>query len=267
MKTALALALGALLAATRLAAHEFWIEPQDFTPEAGAPLVADLRVGDRLEGATYSYVPPNFTRFEILLGDSVLPVQGRAGDSPALSMTVPGEGLAVIVHVTRDYSLTYKDWETFLRFTAHKDFDWAPARHEARGLPREAVRERYSRHAKSLVALGAGAGADREAGLLTEIVALANPYTDDLSEGLPVRVLYRGAPRVDTQVEIFDRAPDGTVSVSTTRTDAEGRAVVPVQKGHVYLIDSVVLEERVPATPEAPAWESLWASLTFAVPR
>lgn len=261
-----ALLLAALLAAPALEAHEFWIEPEAARIAPGEALVADLLVGEKLDGATYSFVPPNFTRFEILLGDRAIEVEGRAGDKPALNMAVEGEGLATVVHVTREYKLTYDSWEKFVTFCTHKDFAWALERHTERGLSQEKVRERYTRFAKSLIALGDGAGSDREAGLLTEIVALANPFTDDLSEGFPVQVLFEGAPRADTQVEVFSRAPDGTVSVQTYRTDAEGRAMVEATPGHFLLIDSVVMRELPVEAETDPAWESLWASLTFRVP-
>ena len=128
------------------------------------------------------------------------------------------------------------------------------------------MRERYSRHAKSLVALGDGAGADREMGLLTEIMAEANPYTDDLSGGFPVRVLYQGAPRADVQVELFERNAAGDVTIRLYRTDDQGRVSVDVTPGHFYLVDSVVMRELEVTEDKDPAWESLWASLTFETP-
>lgn len=246
-------------------AHEFWIEPEAFEVAPDAPLVAQIKVGDKLEGSSFSYVPPNFRRFDVIVDGEVIAVEGRAGDRPALNMVVGREGLATVVHVTRDYDLTYKDRATFERFCAHKDIRWACEAHDARGLDPDVVRERYTRYAKSLVALGAGQGADTEVGLVTEIVAEANPYTDDLTAGFPVRVLSEGAPRADTQVELFDRAPDGTVEIRHYRTDAEGRALLEVTPGHTYLVDAVKMLE-VPVEGDGPAWESRWASLTFAVP-
>lgn len=254
------------LLASPLSAHEFWIEPEVFALEEGAPVMAQTLVGSELKGATYSYNPQNFTRFEIVTDAGVQPVEGRLGDKPALNMVPEGSGLATIVHVTRDYSLTYREWEKFTAFCEHKDFTWAIDRHLERGLGQERVYERYSRHAKSLVALGDGAGADRAVGLLTEIVAEANPYTDDLSGGFPVRVLYEGAPRADAQVELFERDAAGEVTIRLYRTDDQGRAMVEVKPGHFYLVDAVVMRELEVAEDTDPAWESLWASLTFEVP-
>ena len=123
--------------------------------------------------------------------------------------------------------------------------------------------ERYSRHAKSLIAVGSGAGSDRESGLETEFVALENPYTFK-GDTLPVQLFYQQKPRAAAQVEIFERAPDDSVSITLTQTDTEGRADIPVKPGHTYLLDAVVLR---PSDPETGAiWETLWAALTFAVP-
>jgi len=138
--------------------------------------------------------------------------------------------------------------------------------HKSRGLPDTGFKEAYSRYGKSLIAVGDGAGADQNVGLLTEIVALANPYTDDLTDGLPVQVLYEGKPRANVQVELFDRAPDGEVAVTLHRTDNTGVAVIPVAPGHEYLVDSVVMRAVGPADDKGHVWESLWASLTFKVP-
>ena len=67
-------------------------------------------------------------------------------------------------------------------------------------------------------------------------------------------------------MELFDRGPDGSVDVRLYRTDAEGRAVLDVAPGHAYLVDHVVMREVEPADETGSVWESLWASLTFAVP-
>ena len=159
------------------------------------------------------------------------------------------------------------DPQKFLNFVAHKDFPGLPQAHEDRGLPPKGFQESYRRFVKSLIAVDGGTGADRVVGLETEIVALLNPYTDDLSDGMPVRVLYQNAPKANAQVEVFDRAPGGNVSVAIYTTDAEGRAVIAVQPGHEYLVDSVVLRSTGNDDFNAgPVWESLWAPLTFAVP-
>lgn len=246
-------------------AHEFWIAPESYQVETGGDLVSELLVGEMFDGFNQAYIPNRTRRFDLVQGDTVVPVEGRIGDRPALQMAAPGDGLWSVVHVTTDTRLKYKDWETFQSFTEHKSFTGAPERHLERGLSRDNVRELYSRYAKALMAVGGGEGADTRVGLLTEIVAGANPYTAEI-DAMPVQVFYDGDVRADTQVEVFDRAPDGSVAVTRLRTDAEGRVSIPVEAGHEYLVDSVVLRELDPADADQPAWETLWAALTFRVP-
>lgn len=257
-----------LLGALPAASHEFWIEAQEYQVPGGGEVRADLRNGEIFKGAALSYNPMRFTRFEAVTGGVAAPLEGRIGDIPAVQMTPP-DGLLVLAHETTLSRLTYKEWEKFAAFAEHKDFPGIEARHAARDLPREGFREGYTRHVKALVAVGDGAGSDRALGLETEFVALANPYADEIADGLPVRLLYQGAPRADAQIEVFERAPDGAVTVSLLRSDDAGEAVIPVQPGHTYLLDAVVLREPVPALAAEKdiVWETLWAGLSFAVPQ
>jgi hypothetical protein len=60
------------------------------------------------------------------------------------------------------------------------------------------------------------------------------------------------------------------VLITLVRTNTEGVAMLPIQRGHSYLADAVVL--RVPdagskAQESKAVWETLWASMTFAVPQ
>lgn len=255
------------LSASVAQAHEFWLSPERYDVAPGATIVADIRVGQNFKGIAYSYIPNNIERFDLMQGDTVLPVQSRMGDRPAMTMAAPGEGLVVLVHETTDSTLIYKEFDIFKSFVEHKAFPGVLEQHSARGLPQTMFSESYRRYAKSLVAVGSGAGADRLTGLETEIVALANPYTDALPGGLPVQVFYQGAPRSDAQLEVFDKLNGETVAVTRLRTDDQGRVFVPVAPGHEYLLDAVVLlGTGNDDISKGPVWRSLWASLTFRIP-
>ncbi|MEL7027218.1 MAG: DUF4198 domain-containing protein [Pseudomonadota bacterium] len=260
----LAASLGLFSITTSAHSHEFWIDPERFFVNPGAPVRADLRTGENFRGGPSPFLPNRFRRFEIAGDAGFIPVESTIGDRPAMNQPL-ADGLAVIVHETQDFTLTYQEFAKFEKFAAHKDAEWVIDAHKARGLPETGFGEVYSRYAKSLVSVGSGTGSDRAVGLKTEIVALANPYTDDLSQGMPVRVLYLEAPRAEAQVEVFEEAPSGAVRVFLLKTDARGEVRVPVRPGHTYMLDSVVL--RKPSNPAGgEVWESLWANLTFAVP-
>lgn len=249
-----------------LQAHEFWIQAQDYTVTTPDAVVASFRNGQNFNGSALSWIPNRSARFDMITGGDVRPVPARIGDNPAFGVEGVPEGLLTVVHETSNQSLTYSEWAKWVAFTEHKDFTFVLDEHRARGLPEEGFREAYRRFAKALIAVGDGAGADQARGLRVEFVAGANPYTDDLSDGLPVQILFEGAPKADAQIEMFDRAPDGEVTVTLHRADADGRATLPVQAGHEYLLDSVTILPLEPEEENDPVWYTLWAALTFAVP-
>lgn len=248
-------------------AHEFWISPERYQIAPGEAILAELRVGENLSGAGYPFIPTRAEQHYILQNGQVIDPQSGMGDRPAVDIALAEPGLAIIVHETVDNTLTYRDWQKFVNFAEHKDFTWALDAHRARGLPDTGFKESYRRYGKALVAVGEGTGADENRGLLTEIVALANPYTDPLSAGLTVQVFAYGTPRADTQVEVFARDPSGDVAVTRYRTDAEGKVTVPLAPDTEYLIDSVLIEERTATEDTDPVWHSMWASLSFRTPR
>ena len=258
--------------ASSAVAHEYWIEPQDFTPPADGMLVADLVNGEHFAGTRLPYLPARTVSYVVARDGRIEPVEARIGDRPALNMESLGDGLHVVAYESTYSQVTYDDFAKFLRFAGHKDLiggaEAVEAAHRDRGLPEDRFTESYARFSKTLIGAGSGEGSDLRLGLLTELVALDNPYTDNLSEGFRVQLYYDGAVRGDEQVEILARAPDGTVEISTVRTDSRGVAVIPVLPGHDYMLDAVVLrepgEERV-ARFDA-VWETLWANLTFTVP-
>ena len=245
-------------------AHEFWISPEDYRVAPGAPLVAHLRNGQDFKGAPLAYFNTKTARFDLIQDQNVENVQSRMGDIPALSTTAPANsGLLVILHETRPARVTYAEMTTFQSFVRHKDLSDTAADHTARGLPESGFTESYRRFAKALVAVGDGAGADHPTGMETEFVALTNPYTAQ-DNTIRLHLLYQDTPRANAQVELFDKAPDGTVTTTLHRTDAQGIVTLPVTPGHSYLADAVFLR---PAPPGGDiAYESLWAALTFAVP-
>ncbi|MEM7377244.1 MAG: DUF4198 domain-containing protein, partial [Pseudomonadota bacterium] len=175
-------------------------------------------------------------------------------------------GLGILVVQSETQRLRYPNWVKFQNFIDHKDFDLTQAEHVARGHPPADFRERYRRFAKSLVGVGDAVGADRRIGLEIELVALSNPYVDDLANGLHVQAFLGDAPRADVQIELFEKRADGEVVTTLHRTDHAGVALLPVQAGHSYLVDTVHLRPAPPGSKEGVVWQTLWASLTFAVP-
>lgn len=273
-RLAMAATLALLPGASQGFANEFWISPEVYRLPSGESVLADLLVGEEFRGAAQGFAPRTFNRFEILAGENVVSVEGRPGDVPAMNATDLPEGLAVIVHETAARDLTWNDWDEFAAFAETKGLGDVLAMHAERGLDRATVREEYIRFAKSLVAVGHGRGEDRMTGMRTELVALANPYTDDLAGAMPVQLWLDGEPRRIARVEVFSRTIGGDdAELSVFETDGNGIVVLPVQRGMEYLVNAVTLEavenegeNGGPAEEGTPDWRTLWASLTFSVP-
>jgi len=254
------------LLSTPVAAHEYWIEPLDWQIGANDKVQARLVNGSDFVGIEFAFLPDRFTRFDLISNGRAVPVTGRLGSRPALDKKAPAEGLVVAAYVSTLNLLTYDDRETFEKFVAEKDLG---AVVQARGDQlKDVPTEVFTRYSKALIGVGDSEGSDSHLGLAVELVALDNPYTDDLSDGLRVQSYQADTPRADTQIELFSRDPEGEVELTLHRTDAEGVAVLPVEPGHDYLVSAVVLRapDRSIAAATGAVWESLWAALTFAVP-
>ncbi|MCR8724209.1 DUF4198 domain-containing protein [Frigidibacter sp. ROC022] len=247
--------------------REFWIAPESYQIDPGDQLVAYLRAGRHFEGENLGFSAGGLHRFELLCGDTKIPVEGDSGDMPAVRLEVGEEGLARIIHESSGPAVLWSDWSDFESFVRARDFPWAIEDHRDRGLPEDGFRQSAQRYAKALIAVGNGAGEDRAAGLEAEIVALANPYADDISQGLPLLVLYQGKPLKSARVTVQSRGADGQVTRRVRWTDMDGKLTVRTRPGTEYLVDAVVLRPLSGSVKNnTPVWEALWASLTFRTP-
>ena len=247
--------------------HEFWIAPQKYQVETGQDIAAHFVNGQNFRGGTLAWFNNRVARADVRLGNSTQKLSGRSGDIPAIQTEVEGEGLVTLAVETPFTSLTYREVEKFANFVNHKDLKVDPA---AQQYP---FKEAYSRHAKALIKLGHGRGSDAAMGLEIEFVALENPYTDNVSDGMDVQLLYKNKPRANAQVEVYELNSKNSVNLVVYRTDSNGKATIKVRPGHRYLVDSVVLRDPSAETlkrftgGKKIAYETVWAALTFEVPQ
>lgn len=247
-----------------LGAHEFWLMPQNFTPEPGENLQIDIKVGQDFNGNTYGYSPRQFNSFEIWGQDARADVTGRIGDYPAVNQPAVAEGLNIVTHFSTSSLVNWEEWQPFADFINLHGMGWVAEAHRARGLPEAGFSEAFTRFAKTLIAVGDGAGQDRHTGMFYELVAGANPYTDDVSAGLPVQLIYMNAPAPDIQIDIFYVPEGGVLTRTKVVTDDQGRAVIPpTGPGDVMLNAVKMIEPFAQDADVGYVWHSLWASLTY----
>ena len=261
------LTLGFLLSALGAHAHEFWLQPHKYRIDISEPLVADVRVGMDFLGDTIPYLSGSYNVFNITDQAGTRAVQGRLGDLPAVNIPVQAEGLQVLNLFSNTSVLTWHEFEKFDHFVNLHGMGRVLETHTARGLPDTGFKEAYTRYVKTLVAVGNGAGQDHYTGMFFELVAGANPYTDDMSGGMPITVLFKGQPLPDKQVDLFFRNPDGELTRLSVQSNAEGRALVPNIGPGEYMVNVVHMVQPAPEDIEKTGvvWHSLWGSITYAI--
>jgi len=256
----------AFIFASAVSAHEYWIEPDVYRLESGANIVAEVKVGADFNGDTYAYFPDNFNSFDVTDSVETRPITGRIGDAPAINIATTTDGLHVLSQLSSSSKLTWETYEEFESFVKLHGLNWVLDAHAARGLPDSGFDEAYTRFVKSLVAVGDGAGQDTYGGMFFELVAGANPYTDDISNGLPITVLFQGEPLSSSLIHVFYRAePDGAAVKSAVLTNETGQAVIPNYGDGEYMVNAVYMVAPSPQDVERTGivWHSLWASMSF----
>ena len=254
------------LGAPNAHAHELWLDSKEFQPPEDGKVEIELRNGQNFRGLNLPYFNKSVKQFFWVQNGERHNVKSRLGDVPAMTTSIKNEGLVLVVYESTPESITYNKWEKFIDFIKHKDFPEAEKSHIVRGLPQTGFKETYHRYSKALIGLGHSKGHDSNFGLETEFVAQTNPYVDFANADFIAHLLYQQLPRKNTQVEVFERDPEGTVSKFMLRTDENGRVSVPIKPNFDYLLDAVVLREATPRTNKGAVWESLWAAMTFSVP-
>src|SRR3954454_1321472 len=222
-----------------LLAHDFWIEPNSFTPAIGQMLKIRMLVGQDLMGDPVAIDPALVKQF-------VEPTR----------MAFPG--LSIVGYESYP-SPVEMNGEKFNGYLKDEGLDSIPRQPAA-----ATVRELFARCAKSLILAGPAAPgqADRELGFTLELVAERNPYTMRDGDELALRLLYQKRPIGRVQVVAISKA-DPAMKL-TARTDAQGRVRFRLPHSGMWMIKAV---HMIPAPAGAKAdWMSYWASLTFEVP-
>jgi len=130
------------------------------------------------------------------------------------------------------------------------------------------VRERYSKHVRTIVQVGDKTTADysKQLGYPIEIVLDQNPYELNVGDALSFRVLFKGKPVANQLVrasyEGFDSGTDGPAHAYNLRTDKDGRASFQLSKDALWYM-SLIYMQKIDETDAD--YESNWATITFEV--
>jgi Domain of unknown function (DUF4198) len=244
-----------------LLAHDMWMEPTTFLPDAGQIVGVRLRVGQDLLGDPIPRDPALVNQFVFEDAAGRKPLVGRDGADPAGFLRVAAPGLLVVGYRSNPSSVELSP-EKFNQYLKEEGLDAVAALRASRNQTGAKAREIFSRCAKSLVLSGTASDAqhDRALGFPLELVAERNPYAVRAGQDLPVRLTYENRPLAGALVVAMNRRnPSDKL---TARTDADGRVRFKLRPGGGLWLMKAVHMVPAPAGTNAD-WASFWASLTF----
>lgn len=263
--------------ATLATAHEFWIQPDTFTPIPGQPFRVRLMHGERFAGNPVPRVESSIDRFELVTRDGdTLPVRGLSGSTVSFSKSSGTP--STIIYKSRWISNTLPA----PRFNAYLETEGLHAITVQRQLAGETEnpgRERYMRCAKALLVpvtpvdhaahthTHTSTALDHPLGLPCEIV-LESVSGSGPTRTITARVLYHGEPLPDQLVVAVAQANPGALLQSTT--DSEGRVIFTGTPRGPWMLTTLHMsrvdqnETDLGNTPQAD-WQSLWASVAFSI--
>lgn len=256
-------------------ARDYWLEPSRPAAGKSEELVLHLQTGDHLKTEEEKPLQKDrIARFD-LYGDQTarhdLLASGQENQLPAAKIRL-GSGPALVVMDRRPRPITMEA-DHFNQYLADEGLDAVIAQRAHAGQTDAPGRESYARFLKTLVQESSPTAATantlykRRVGQRLEILLENDPdQLGSMGGELTVKVLFDGAPLTGAKVSACRRvADDQPPHVVTGTTSVKGLAKLKLDQPGLWLVRTVTMRAASPgAKPDAPQWESFWATYTFA---
>jgi uncharacterized GH25 family protein len=255
-----------------VAAHDFWLQPNEYWVSPDALTSMTLQVGHGPFRQRSPIPARRITRFQAIAPKgAVVDLHeqlrlGQASEDGDFRLKKPGAYILVLQ--TDDHAQTHLP---SIRFNDYLKVEGlTPALDQRARLHRMDAdgSERYSRCAKSIVQVGPLDArlqdqVSKPVGLPLELVPEANPYGVPQSAILPVRVIYAGRPLVGALVKLTNLKNDGS-PFEVHLTDHNGRARFIMPTSGMWLLN-VIWTKALPRTEETD-FATVFSSLSFGFP-
>lgn len=185
------------------------------------------------------------------------------GNTTLLELTTGGPGTYLLGVSTKPREIALKAAD----FNAYLEHDGLPDILESRKKTGELgkdVRERYSKHVRTVFQVGDLRTRDYDASLNfpAEIIPQQNPYSLKPGDTLAVKCTLNGKPLIDQVVIAGWESGAGKIEESATRTNMSGVASFKLSGAGKWYVKMIHMH-RV-AQPDLD-YESIWATLTFEI--
>jgi uncharacterized GH25 family protein len=186
------------------------------------------------------------------------------GDTTQLRFHTAGPGTYVVGLSVRprEIALSGKQFNDYLKEEGIDDMLAERTRSGALGEP---AKERYAKHVKAILQVGATRSTDYGTvlGYAAEIVPLSNPYEAKRGDALRFRCLIEGQPAAGLTVLAGGLTPRGaTIREARARTDSAGVASIRLTSAGRWYVKFIRMRH---SSEPGITHESQWATLTFEV--
>lgn len=242
-----------------LAAHDLYL----VTAVSGAQGRICARVGEHFPESMSGVSADRVEAFRLHAPSGATALDGKAEAAQYCAELTPGgSAVAEMVVRPRFIELPAGDFNSYLR---GEGLTAVMRLRRQRGQEQAPGKELYSRYAKLLVG-ELGGRAARPLGMVLEIVPEQDPAQLRPPQEWTVRIMFRGQPLAHAQVAAVYAGAElkGHEYPVTTRTDAEGRAKLKIDRAGWWYARLI---HMIPAENEPGAdWRSFFGTLVFHVP-
>ncbi len=282
-KRALALLSVLVLAASSLAAHDFWIVPDAFQVASGDVIAIRGQTSVKFPTSQSAVAPERIAEARLIgaSSDERLTDLSTSGKSLLIRHrpTTPGQRIVAVALVSRSVRTTPERLRRYIALEGAPDLS---DRYEREGAyPKtDSVTQVSAKFAKTVVEVGRGGprAFAKAVGHILELVPLNDPATLRGGDTVVVRLLSHGRPISGAQLHA-GAAPAGLTAVSDSaqvagvaatrdiavETGPDGTARIPLSEAGLWNVRTVYAAATERVAGVAPTWEVNFATLVFNV--
>ena len=247
-------------------AHDFWLEPDVFTPAENQPVAVSLRFGESFRGDTLPFISDRFNDFSIINENGRASIQSRLGDDPAATISATAGGQ--LLGYQSEPQFVEVDAIKFNQYIVDEGIEYIRAERERRGESDSPAPENFIRCAKALIQTGPpGQEIYRQKlGYTLELVPQSDPYQLNEGDTLEFVLLYQNRPIEGLQIQALRKADPE--NVQKVRTDENGKASLVFDEQGTWLVKVVLIapiaqRQKLVEGERSADWQSYWASYVF----
>ena len=253
-----------LMAVWPASAHDFWMQPQQFSLPVGAPTEVSLFVG---HGADKHLWDADIKRIVRLFsvgptGSTDQKNNFKQGGTGTLSFNDQGYHVVALESNRATSVLSASDFNAYL---VEEGLTSAVRHRKNNKLTNTSGTETYSRRAKSLFRVGNptlshSALVTRPLGLTLEIVPEQNPHTLPVAAPIPFRIYFEGRPLRGATVKLTDLSADAE-PVAKQISNASGRVAFLMPRQGQWQVN--VVWTKPLSRRSSAQFDTTFSSLTF----